>query len=144
MISSSAKSINLNDYKEGSEEFIYGVKGIVRLSIGREIIYRIAYASMFDIIVETPHIFRIECIFAVTDKKIILIPTEDTYTSISFNYQDIEVTYYNQLFDKVFLLNIKNKNILNFKEDKLVFRMYLKQEAELNKINCVLQEHACA
>ena len=144
MISSPTKNISLNNYKECNEQFIYGVKGIVRISIGREIIYRIGHVSMYDFFTNFPRICKVESIFAVTDKRIILIPTDNEYKPISFAYGDINVIYCNQLFDKVFLLNIKDKKLLNFYENKLVFRIYSKQNSELNKINCVLQEHACA
>ena len=145
MISSLNKSISFNNYKECNEQFIYAVKGIIRLPIGREIIYRIGYLSLYLIFLRKfPNIYMAECIFAVTDKRIILIPKTNEYTPISFNYGDIDVIYYDQLFDKVFLLNIKDKKLLNFCENKLVFRMYSKQNSELNKIKYVLQEYACA
>ena len=57
---------------------------------------------------------------------------------------DIDINYYDQLFDKVFLLNIRDKKLLDFCENKLVFRMYKNQNTELNKINYILQEHVCA
>lgn len=145
MVSYLSNNTDLNDYKNCDEKFIYGLKGIVRLSLGREIIYRIGNnVSMFDSLTEVSHIYKVECILAVTDKRILLIPINNEYTPSSFTYKDIDVIYYNQLFDKVFLLNIKDKQLLNFCENKLVFRMYSKQNAELNKINCVLKEHACA
>lgn len=144
MVSSLYKNIKLNGYKNCNEQFIYGIKGIVRVSIGREIIYRISNASIFDFFTEVIPVYRIECIFAVTDKRIILIPTDNEYEIVSFSYSDIDVVYYNQLFDKVFLLNIKEKKLLNFCENRLVFRMYPKQNTDINKINCILQEHVCA
>jgi len=144
MFSSVDKNINLNDYKECSEQFIHGIKGIVRLSIGREIIYRMGNRGVFDFLTEVNHIYRIECIFAVTDKGIILIPIDKEYAPSSFTYGDIEVIYYNQFFDKVFLLNLKDTNLLNFCENRLIFRMHSKQSTELNKINYILQEHGCA
>lgn len=144
MLSSLNKGISLENRKECNEQFIYGIKGIVRLSIGREIIYRMGNAPVFDFFTEIPNMYKIECILAVTDKRIILIPTSNECTPISFNYGDIDVVYYDQLFEKVFSLNIKDKKLLNFCENKLVFRIYSKQNSELNKINCVLQEYACA
>lgn len=144
MVSSLDKNIDLNDYKECSEQFIYGIKGIVRLSIGREIIYRMGNIGVFDFFTEINHIYRIECIFAVTDKRIILIPIDNEYATNSFTYRDIKVIYYNQLFDKVFLLNVKDTTLLNFCENRLIFSMYSKQSTELNKINCILKEHGCA
>lgn len=143
MISSLINSTSLNAYKECNEQFIHGVKGIVRLSIGREIMYCIGLSSMTDYFIDMPRIFKVECILAVTDKRIVLIPTDNKYKPVSFSYGDIDVVYCNQLFDKVFLLNIKNKEFLNFSEKRLVFRVYGKQSSEINKINCVLQEHAC-
>lgn len=143
MVSSLVNTTSLNDYKECNEQFIHGVRGIVRLSIGREIMYCISQASMSDYFIETPSLFKVECIFAVTDKRIILIPTDNKYKPVSFNYGDIDAVYCDQLFDKVFLLNIKDKKFLNFSENRLVFRVYSKQNSELNKINCILQEHAC-
>lgn len=144
MVSSLYKNIDLNGYKNCNEQFIYGIKGIVRVSIGREIIYRISNASIFDFFTEVIPVYKIECIFAVTDKRIILIPTGNEYEIVSFSYPDIEVIYYNQLFDKVFLLNIKEKKLLNFCENRLVFRVYPKQITDINKINGILQEHICA
>ena len=144
MITSMAKNINLNDYKNFDELSIYGIKGIVRLSVGREIIYRMRHTGIFDFSTEVLFISKIECIFAVTDKRIILIPIDTKYKSISFNHGDIDVSYYDQLFDKVFLLNIKDKKLLDFCENKLVFRMYRNQNSELNKVNYILQEHVCA
>ena len=144
MITSVAKNMDLNDYKKFDELFIYGIKGIVRLSVGREIIYRMSHTGIFDFSTEVSFISKIECIFAVTDKRIILIPMDTKYKSISFNHGDIDVSYYDQLFDKVFLLNIKDKKLLDFCENKLVFRMYKNQNTELNKINYILQEHVCA
>ena len=144
MITSMAKKINLNDYKNFDELSIYGIKGIVRLSVGREIIYRMSHTGIFDFSTEVSFISKIECIFAVTDKRIILIPTDTKYKSISFNHGDIDVNYHDQLFDKVFLLNIRDKKMLDFCENKLVFRMYKNQNTELNKINYILQEHVCA
>lgn len=143
MLSSLINNTDLNNYKECNEQFIYGIKGIVRLPIGKEIIYLIGHSSLLDSFVDTSHICKVECIFALTDKRIILIPTDNKYTPVSFNYGDIDLIYYNQLFDKIFLLNIKDKKLLNFPESKLVFRIYSKQNSELNKINCVLKEHAC-
>lgn len=143
MISSLISTTSLNDYKDCNEQFIHGIRGIVRLSIGREIMYSICQASMSDYSLDFPDIFKVECIFAVTDKRIILIPKDNKYKPVSFNYGDIDVVYCNQLFDKVFLLNIKDKKFLNFSENRLVFRVYSKQNSELNKVNCVLQEHAC-
>jgi hypothetical protein len=143
MVSSLINNTSLNDYRECNEQFIHGVKGIIRLSIGREIMYCIGLASMTDYLIDIPHIFKIECILAVTDKRIILIPTENKYKPVSFNYSDIDVVYCNQLFDKVFLLNIKDKEFLSFSEKRLVFRVYSKQNTEINKVNCILQEHAC-
>jgi hypothetical protein len=143
MISSLINNSNLNDYKECNEQFIHGVRGIVRLSIGMEIMYCIGQTSMSDYFIDIPNIFKVECIFAVTDKRIILIPVDNKYKPFSFRYSDIDVVYCNQLFDKVFLLNMKDKKFLNFSENRLVFRVYSKQSSEINKINCVLQEHAC-
>lgn len=143
MLSSLINNTDLNHYKECNEQFIYGLKGIVRLPLGKELIYLIGYSSILDFLVDTSPICKVECIFAVTDKRIILIPTVDKYKPVSFNYGDINLIYYNQLFDKIFLLNIKDKKLLNFPESKLVFRIYSKQNSELNKINCVLQEYAC-
>lgn len=143
MISSPTNIISLSNYKECNEQFIYGIKGIVRLSIGRELIYRIGHVSMYDCSTNFPRICKVESIFAVTDKRIILIPTGNKYTPISFAYGDIDAIYCDQLFDKVFLLNIKDQKLLNFSENKLVFRIYSKQNSELTKVNCILQEYAC-
>lgn len=143
MISPLVRNINLDKYKKYDEQFIYGLKGIIRLSVGRQIIYRIGHASISNFFVAVPSIYKVECILAVTDKRIILIPTNVNHAPIYLAYDDINITYYDQLFDKVFLLNIKNKKILNFCENKLVFRICSKQTKELNKIKCILQEYSC-
>lgn len=142
MLSSLSSDINLNYYKNSDEQFIYGVKGIVRLPLGIEIIYNIARSST-NILIEIPYTPKVECILAVTDKRIIFIPLNSVYNQISFNYGDIDISYYNQLLDKIFLLNIKNQKLLDFLEKKLVFRIYSGQSSQINKINCVLKEYAC-
>lgn len=142
MISSLNKNINLNIYKECNEQFIYGIKGILRLSIGREIMYHMFSTFNYTFANDIPHICKIESIFAVTDKRIILIPLDSKYEEISFSYADIGVDYYDQLFDKVFSLDIKDKKVMNLWEDNLIFRVYSSQNKELNKINCILQEYA--
>lgn len=144
MLSSLNKGISLEKYKKSNEQFIYSVKGILRLPMGRAILYRMGNAPIFDFFTEVTNINRVECIFAVTDKRIILIPKTNEYEPISFNYGDIEVIYYDQLFDKVFLLNIKEKKLLNFYENKLVFSIYPKQNLEINKVNCILNEYNCS
>lgn len=143
MISSLIKSISLENYKGCNEQFIYGVDGIIRLTIGREIIYRMSQASISDYFIDAPHIGKVECIFAVTNRRIILIPKDEKCSSISFNYGEISVVYHNQVFDKIFLLYIKDRELLNFPEKKLVFSVYPKQNVELNKINCILMEYSC-
>lgn len=143
MISALVENSKLEEYKEYDEQFIYGLKGIIRLSVGRQIIYRIGHASLSDFFVAVPNVYKVESTLAVTDKRVILIPTNMNHAPISLAYGDINITYCDQLFDKVLLLNIKDKKILNFCENRLVFRIYSKQTSELNKIKCILQEYAC-
>lgn len=143
MISSTSKKINLNDYKRCNEEFIYGVKGIVRLPLGTELIYNMARMSI-DTFIEVPSTLKVECILAVTDKRIMFIPINSNHELISFNYGDIDIFFYDQLVDKIYLLNIKNKKFLSFVEKKLVFRIYSGQKSTISKINCILKEYICA
>ncbi|MBV7273216.1 hypothetical protein JMF89_02465 [Clostridiaceae bacterium UIB06] len=143
MISPLVRNVDLDKYKNYDDQFICGLKGIIRLSVGRQIIYRMGHSSIPNFFVTVPNIYKVECILAVTDKRIILIPNNVNHAPISLAYDDINITYYDQLFDKVFLLNIKNKKILNFCENKLVFRICSKQTKELNKIKCILQEYSC-
>jgi hypothetical protein len=120
--------INLNGFKAKDEVFIHGVEGTLRLDYILDTFYSFQpypFYYGFTPIVSTTYI---KCIFAATDKRILIIgktPMDELDKNIvySFNYTDIKVEFKKRLGSRMFTFDIDRQEIFNFSTSTITFEV---------------------
>lgn len=136
-----------SEYMNNDESFIFGINGLLRLSVAKEILYVYAPMGFLNSYIDPMQNYSIECTLAITDKRILFINTNNinSYTkgaSYSFNIDEIKLKYKKLFGKKQFIINTNNHELFDFTEQVLVFECYDKQDENIDKLNVLLSEHA--
>jgi hypothetical protein len=119
--------LDLSKFRQHQESFIYGVSGALRLSIINETLYNFLPSPLAKNESKKKVSTFVKCIFAVTDKRIIIIGKNhkgelDANMIYSIDFNEIEVTYKKSFGSRIFKLNMKN-NLFNFLEQNIIFEV---------------------
>lgn len=137
---------NLLQYKREDENFIYGVRGLLRLSFGKEILFNYMPMESLDFFVDTTYNQAIDATLAVTDKRIMFISSKCISPNCSnlvysFDIKEIGVRYRKILGKREFVITSNGKELFEFTEPEIVFECYNKQRDKVEKIKLILSEY---
>lgn len=137
---------NLLQYKREDENFIYGVRGLLRLSFGKEILFNYMPMESLDFFVDATYNQAIDATLAVTDKRIIFISSKCISPNCSnlvysFDIEEIGVRYRKILGKREFVITSNGKELFEFTEPEIVFECYNKQRDKVEKIKLILSEY---
>lgn len=137
---------NLLQYKREDENFIYGVRGLLRLSFGKEILFNYMPMESLDFFVDTTYNQAIDATLAVTDKRIMFISSKCISPNCSnlvysFDIEEIGVRYRKILGKREFVITSNGKELFEFTEPEIVFECYNKQRDKVEKIKLILSEY---
>lgn len=137
---------NLLQYKREDENFIYGVRGLLRLSFGKEILFNYMPMESLDFFVDATYNQAIDATLAVTDKRIMFISSKCISPNCSnlvysFDIEEIGVRYRKILGKREFVITSNGKELFEFTEPEIVFECYNKQRDKVEKIKLILSEY---
>ncbi|SMC21160.1 hypothetical protein SAMN02745134_01209 [Clostridium acidisoli DSM 12555] len=137
---------NLLQYKREDENFIYGVRGLLRLSFGKEILFNYMPMESLDFFVDATYNQAIDATLAVTDKRIMFISSKCISPNCSnlvysFDIEEIGVRYRKVLGKREFVITSNGKELFEFTEPEIVFECYNKQRDKVEKIKLILSEY---
>lgn len=134
--------LNIDMLKTNEEEFLHTVDGTLRIDYINETLYSFLpypfYYGLSPIICTN----YLKCTMAVTDKRIIIIGKNASYTIdenhiYSFYYKNIRSEFKKKLGRRVFILDIRPQRIFNFLVGSVEFEVtspYINQAEYINQV----------
>jgi hypothetical protein len=138
--------LDLNKYRKLSEKFICGVPGTFKLNFFYDIFYSFLPYPFFNYFPPTIYTVSIDCIFAVTDKRIIVFEKDndnkiDENYIHSFDYDEVKVEYKKKLGTRIFVVEKLKKNYFSMEDNMFRIEISSKFITQAENINILLLEH---
>lgn len=136
----------LSKYKNADEKFIYGVDGNLKLLFFYDALYNFFPYSFFNYAPYTIYEMCINCIFAVTDKRIMVLETDcegditKNYIH-SYNFSEVSIEFKKKLGKRIFVLEKRRKRYFSPEDNFLTIEIDSSNISQAENIYALISEH---
>ncbi|ERI95450.1 hypothetical protein HMPREF1982_00193 [Clostridiales bacterium oral taxon 876 str. F0540] len=138
--------LDLRKYRKLSEKFISGVPGGFKLNFFFDIFYSFLPYPFFNYFPPSIYTISIDCIFAITDKRIIILEKnsdgdiDENYIH-SLNYDEVKIEFKKKLGTRIFVIEKLKKNYFSMEDN--MFRIEINKDfiTQAENINTLLSEY---
>lgn len=136
----------LDKYKNADEKYIYGVDGDLRQLFFYDALYSFVPYAFFHYVPYTIYEMCIKCIFAVTDKRILVFEIDsegsisDKYIH-SFSFNQVNVEFKKVLGKRVFTLEKRRKRYFRPEDNFLTIEIDSSNISQAENIYALISEH---